>query len=167
MRRGEKKMKGYLRRQFDKLREQQADFFTITQKVPALPHATIAPAMPLSTPHLLPAFGTGTDESSACVLHHRPDSARPAHNAKVLFAPHALLVGAPERVAEGAWPSRGAQDGEAWNSRGLDRGEQNQDRPRGASRASFTSEVRAREAFKGHHRERRARSQSLVKHWSC
>ena len=49
IRRGEKKMKGYLRRHFDKLREQQAEFFTITQKVPALPHAAIAPAMPLNS----------------------------------------------------------------------------------------------------------------------
>ena len=49
IRRGEKKMKGYLRRQFDKLREQQAEFFTVTQKVPAHPHAAIAPAMPLNS----------------------------------------------------------------------------------------------------------------------
>ena len=49
IRRGEKKMKGYLRRHFVKLREQQAEFFTITQKVPALPHAAIAPAMSLNS----------------------------------------------------------------------------------------------------------------------
>ena len=157
MRRGENKMKSYLRRHFDKLREQQAEFFTVMQKVPALSHAAMPPPCP-STPHLLPAFGTGTDGNSTRVLHHGPDNPRPAHNAQVLFALHALLVGAPERDAEGAWPSRGAQDGEAWNSRGLDRGEQNQDRPRGASRASFTSEVRAREAFKRHPRERRPSS---------
>ena len=46
IRRGEKKMKGYLRRHFDKLREQQADFFTITQKVPAVQHAAMPPPCP-------------------------------------------------------------------------------------------------------------------------
>ena len=49
MRRGENKMKSYLQRHFDKLREQQAEFFTVTQKVPAHPHAAIAPAMPLNS----------------------------------------------------------------------------------------------------------------------
>ena len=150
IRRGETKMKGYLRRHFVKLREQQADLFNVTQKVPALPRAAIAPAMPLNSS----PFGTGTDGNSTRVLPHRPDCARLAHPAQILPALHALRFGALERAPEHPCPRRGAEGGEALVFRG-DRGrEKNQVHSRGSRWASFASEARIREALIWHPRER-------------
>ena len=150
IRRGETKMKGYLRRHFVKLREQEADLFNVTQKVPALPRAAIAPAMPLNSS----PFGTGTDGNSTRVLPHRLDCARLAHPAQILPALHALRFGALERAPEHPCPRRGAEGGEALVFRG-DRGrEKNQVHSRGSRWASFASEARIREALIWHPRER-------------
>ena len=150
IRRGETKMKGYLRRHFDKLREQQTELFNVTQKVPALPRAAIAPAMPLNSS----PFGTGTDGNSTCVLPLRPDCTRLAHPAQILPALHALRFGALERAPEHPCPRRGAEGGEALVFRG-DRGrEKNQVHSRGSRWASFASEARIREALIWHPRER-------------